>query len=83
VKLEDKQGHDNGKYAIAESLNSVFTDFKAHRIETHGIHPPSFALRDAAAPHLGQQCISSMTPPSGEFSCRRSSGLTGSINLSA
>jgi hypothetical protein len=84
VKLEDKKGHDNGKYAIAERLNSVFTDFKAHRIEAHGISPSLIsALRDAAAPHPGQQCISSMTPPSGEFTCRRSSGFTGSINLSA
>jgi hypothetical protein len=47
------------------------------------IHHSHSALRDAAAPHPGQQCISSMTPLNGEFSCGTSSGFTGSINLSA
>src|SRR5688572_26209317 len=46
VKLEDKKGHDNSKYAIAERLNSVFTDFKAHRIQAHEISP-SLILPDA------------------------------------
>jgi hypothetical protein len=51
VNFQDKQGHDDGEYAIAQRFDPVFADFEGCGVKFHGIYT---ARLDSTAPHPGQ-----------------------------